>query len=201
MQRNPERPSRPVTPGNPSGALHNLRMWDTFWPDVLVTVIGAVLTVAIAYGTFLVQQRRTEKQVLTNLIHDLHHRRALRAFTPKYVAGASDLDDYKHTSSSVLEVREQIRTARNSLPPRSSTSPLLSKMLVECNRHLSKSGREPDRYQEHLIDLRTSLTCEVEEICSRVRGLKPLEPGGAMDQPEVVRNERIPRRTETSPSD
>lgn len=176
-------------------------MWDTFWPDVLVTVIGAVLTVAIAYGTFLLQQRRTEKQVLTNLIHDLHHRRALRAFAPEYVEGASDSDDLKRTSSSVLEVREQIRTTRNSLPPRSKASPLLSKMLVACNQHLRESAREPDWYQEHLIELRTSLTYGVEEICSKVRCLTFLEPGSAMDKTGIRRNERIPRRTEGSTSD
>jgi len=155
-------------------------MWDSFWPDVLVTVIGAVFTVAIAYGTFLIQQRRAEKQVLTNLIHDLHHRRALRAFTPEHVVGASRSNDFQRTTSSVLEVREQIRTARNGLPPRSSASPPLSQMLVACNRHLSRSAREPDSYQEHLLNLRTSLTDEVDVISSKIRGLKPLEPGGAM---------------------
>lgn len=154
-------------------------MWDNFWPDVLVTVIGAVLTVAIAYGTFLVQQRRTEKQVLTNLIHDLHHRRALRDFTARYVRGASKSADFQRTSTSVLEVREQIRTARNSLPPRSKASPLLSKMLVACNKHLSESARDPQGYQQHLLDLRRSLGNEVNAICSRVRGLKALEPGAA----------------------
>lgn len=158
-------------------------MWVTFWPDVLVTVIGAVLTVAIAYGTFLVQQRRTEKQVLTNLIHDLHHRRALRAFAPKYVKGASVSDDFKRTSSSVLEVREQIRAARNSLPPRSKASPLLSKMLVACNQHLSESARKPDAYQQHLLVLRESLAAEVKAICLKLRGLRPLEPGAARTKP------------------
>lgn len=156
-------------------------MWETFWPDLLVTVLGAVLTVGIAYGTFLLQQKRTERQVLTNLIHDLHHRRALRAFAPKRGNGASESDDFKRTSASVLEVREQIRTARNSLPPRSNASPTLSKMLVACNRHLRESARDPDGYQTHLMMLRTSLESRVVEICSKVRGLEPMQPGAAAD--------------------
>lgn len=154
-------------------------MWDTFLPDVLVTVIGSALTVSIAYGTFLLQQRRTEKQVLTNLIHDLHHRRALRAFAARHVQGASESDDFRRTSASVLEVREQIRTARNSLPPRSQASSFLSKMLVACNRHLSKSARDPGEYQSHLMVLHTTLAAEIGEICTKIRGLKPLEPGAA----------------------
>lgn len=154
-------------------------MWDTFWPDVLVAVIGAFLTVGIAYGTFLLQQRRTEKQVLTNLIHDLHHRRALRAFAAKRGQGASESDDFKRTSAGVVEVREQIRTARNSLPPRSNASPTLSRMFVACNRHLSESSRDPDGYQIHLMTLRASLEAGVVETCSKVRGLEPMQPGAA----------------------
>lgn len=137
------------------------------------------MTVAIAYGTFVVQQRRTEKQVLTNLIHDLHHRRALRAITPKRVPGGAESDDFRRTSESVLAVREQVRVARNSLPPRSHASSTLSGMLVACNRQLSQSARNPDNYQAELMVLRTSLQAGVAEICSKVRGLEALQPGAA----------------------
>lgn len=158
-------------------------MWNSFWSDALVTVIGAVLaaclTVYIAYRTFQVQERLTEKQVLTNLIHDLHHRRALRAINPIRVPNAAETADFQRTRDSVLEVREWIRIARNSLPPASLANPTLSSMLVACNRHLSHSDRDPNAYQTTLMMLRKSLHAGVVEVCSRVSGLEPLEPGSA----------------------
>lgn len=160
-------------------------MLDTFLSDTLVTVIGAVLgailTVGIAYGTFRAQQRHTEKQVLTNLIHDLHHKRALRAITPTRVPDPTESTDFERTTKSVLEVREWIRTARNSLPPRSHASPTLSRMMVACNRHLSDSARNPDSYQLMLMKLRKSLHSGVVEICSKVPHLELLPPGSATD--------------------
>lgn len=161
-------------------------MWDTFLSDTLVTVIGAVLgaclTVGIAYKTFQLQQRHTEKQVLTNLIHDLHHKRALRAITPTRVPNARESPDFDRTTKSVLEMREWIRTARNSLPPRSHASPTLSGMLVACNRHLRRSDRNPDNYQAELMKLRKSLHSGVLEICSKVPHLEPPPPGSGPDQ-------------------
>lgn len=160
-------------------------MYDTFWSDTLVAVIGAVLaaglTVGIAYRTFQLQQRYTEKQILTNLIHDLHHRRTLRAVYPKLVPDATRSVDFERTSESVLEVREWIRSARNSLPPRSVSSPTLSKMVVACNRHLSHSHRNPDGYQTELMKLRVSLLSGVEEICSQIPDLELLAPGADAD--------------------
>jgi ABC-type Fe3+ transport system permease subunit len=52
-------------------------MWTTFGPDVLVAVIGAVLTVIIAYCTYLIQQRRTENHVINVLFWEINHRRGL----------------------------------------------------------------------------------------------------------------------------
>lgn len=78
-------------------------MWNSsIWSDILVAVIGAVLaaclTVLIAYRTFRLQERFKEKTVLTNLIHDLHYKRALRAIHPKSVPGAARSSDYQRTT-------------------------------------------------------------------------------------------------------
>lgn len=157
-------------------------MWNSsLWSDILVAVIGAVLaaclTVLIAYRTYRLQERLKEKTVLTNLIHDLHHKRALRAIHPKSVPGAAQSSDYQRTTDSVLEIREWIRTARNSLPPASLAGPTLSTMMVACNLHLSHSDRDPNAYRTCLMMLRKALHAGVIEVCTKVSGLEPLEPG------------------------
>lgn len=154
-------------------------MWETFWPDVLVAVIGAAFTVAIAYGTFLIQQGRSERQLLNNLISDLHHRRALRETAPRDVPGARGLEDYDRTSLSVVDIRDHIRATREHLPANSGVHGLLSAMHSACNLHLHHSSRDPDRYQFHLMDLRSDLEVGVTEISRQVRQVKALPPGSA----------------------
>lgn len=154
------------------------RMED-FWGDVLITVFGAVLTVFIAYATFRRQQKSSERQILANLVHDLHHRRAFRAISAVWVQEAAELPDFQRTSASVLEVREWIRTARNSLPPRSRASSSLSEMVVACNSFLSKSSRHPENYQAELMTMKESLSSKVGQVCSNVSGVRFLEPGDA----------------------
>lgn len=68
-------------------------MWLTFWLDVLVAVFGAVLTVAIAYGTFLLNLRRNEKLALGSLINEVHHRRTFSGHAVR-VNGAVNSPDY-----------------------------------------------------------------------------------------------------------
>ena len=51
-------------------------MWQTFWPDVLVVVIGATLTVGIAFATYILNVRQNELRALRSLIHEVHQRRA-----------------------------------------------------------------------------------------------------------------------------
>lgn len=154
-------------------------VWDTFWSDVLVAVIGATLTVAIAYGTFLIQQGRSERQLLNNLISDLHHRRALRETTPRNMPDARGVGDFDRTSLSVVDIRDRIRATREHLPANSGVHGLLSAMQSDCNRHLHHSSRDPDRYQFHLMDLRNDLEYGVTEISRQVRWVNDLAPGSA----------------------
>lgn len=86
-------------------------MWATFWPDVLVAVIGAALTVAIAFGTYELSVRRTEKLALRALIIDLSHRRAFSG-SPGTTPGAVGTGDYARANASVLSARDEIRHAR-----------------------------------------------------------------------------------------
>lgn len=154
-------------------------MWETFWPDVLVAVLGSMLTVAIAYATYWIQRRRAERQLLNNLVNDLSHRRALRQITPRAVKGANGLEDYDRTSQSVIDMRDQIRSTREHLPPESRAHGLLSAMHSACNRHLHLSSRNPDKYQFYLMDLRKELELEIREISQRVRKIDTLPPGSS----------------------
>lgn len=164
------------------------RMED-FWGDGLITVFGAVLTVFIAYATFRRQQKSSERQILTNLIHDLHHKRAFRRIDAVRTQEGAESEDFQRTSASVLEVREWIRTARNSLPPLSRASSSLSEMLIVCNCFLSRSTRNPVNYQAELMKTKKLLTSKVHQVCSKVSGVEFLEPGEA-ERCQEVRSER-----------
>lgn len=152
---------------------------ENLWGDILITVLGAVLTVFIAYATFQRQQKSSERQILANLIHDLHHKRAFLRINAVWVQEGAESEDFQRISDSVLEVREWIRTARNSLPPRSRASSSLSEMLVACNCFLSRSSRHPENYQAELMKIKKTLSSKVDQVCSRVSGVEPLEPGEA----------------------
>lgn len=154
-------------------------MWETFWPDVLVAVISAALTVTIAYIAFRLEQGRNERQLLNNLVRDLHHRRALKKIDPYELRDAEQNNDYKWTNKSILDLRDQIRVTREKLPPSSKAHDSLSKMYVACSRHLHEGPLNPDHYQFHLMELRPKLEREVRDICQRVKGVDLLLPGEA----------------------
>jgi hypothetical protein len=156
-----------------------IRMWETFWPDVLVAFIGALLTVAIAYGTFLIQQRRQEKHVLRGLINDLHHRRALAITAPQEIWNAEEGKDFHRAGLSVIDIRDHIRRARDLVRQDSSTVEPLSDMVRACNRYLEESESKPNFYAFFLKTLHDDLHKGVVNISDKVRGLKAHEPGAA----------------------
>lgn len=154
-------------------------MWDTFWPDTLVAVIGASLTVAIAYCTFLIQQSRQEKQVFRGLINDLHHRRALSIGHPQRIPGAEERKDFQRASMSVIDVRDHVRRARDQIRQDSPTQKSLSDKIRACNRYLEESEAAPDFYGFHLKELSQDLDESISEISQRVSGIEALPAGAA----------------------
>ena len=93
-------------------------MWTTFFPDLLVAVFGAGLTVLIAFWTYRHQQKVTERIELNRLIIDLHHRRVLHEISdPRPVPRAKDIDDFKHANLSVLDIRDQTKRVGHQLRP------------------------------------------------------------------------------------
>jgi hypothetical protein len=153
-------------------------MWQTFWPDVLVAVIGAVLTVAIAYLTYLLSVRRTEKQALNSLINEFHHRRAI---SPRTALGpverAAEKDDFLRANLSVLNMRDEIRRTRDAVRSIADLHDPLSQMTRACNNYLETSAREPDRYLYLLDDLRKELSSSLHRLAVTRRGVRVYEPG------------------------
>ena len=77
-------------------------VWTTFVPDLIVAAAGAVLTVSIAVGTYVLNVWRIERLALRALILDLSHRRAFLG-TAATIPGAHDTGDYTRCNQSVLE--------------------------------------------------------------------------------------------------
>ncbi|WP_298585289.1 hypothetical protein [uncultured Kocuria sp.] len=158
-------------------------MWNTFWPDLLVTVIGAALTVAIAFGTYVVQRRVKERLALQKLIAVIHEKRAVEPIVgPQLMSGAGGLEDFQYVSSSILDLRDQIGLAREQVRPESPVQPHLSRMTRACNRYLESSSQRPAGYCYDLVSLREALWVSIKKISELSRSLEALEPGvGARD--------------------
>jgi type II secretory pathway component PulJ len=158
-------------------------MWTTFFPDVIVAVVGAVigsiLTVLIAYFTFVVSRVHRETQALNSLIAEIHQRRALAYIdNPRVVPRAEQNVDYLHANASILGIKDEVRRARDQLRPRFSLQSPLVEMTRSCNRYLELSASNPDRYWFHLMELRESLMAQIETLARTKRSISVREPGG-----------------------
>lgn len=156
-------------------------MWLTFWPDVLVAIIGASLTVGIAYVTYILNLRRNERRALNSLIVELHHRRAFSG-SAVIVPNARDLADYSRANASVLSIKDEIRRTRDNVRDFPSLQVPLSQMTRACNSYLEAVERDPDSYAIGLIRLRDDLYVEINKIAVERRGVPARGPGsGALE--------------------
>lgn len=153
-------------------------MWDSFGPDLIVAIVGAGLTVAIALITYLCRISLEEKRALQLLINDLHGRRALAADPALRVPFASIRRPFKYASASVLALRDEVKLARTKVRQREELRTPLDKMLRACNQYLELSESFPSQYPMYLSELQRSLSVQVESLAKARRGLAPLEPGG-----------------------
>lgn len=156
---------------------HTDPMWETFVPDLLVALVGALMTVAIAYCTFLLRQAQQEKQVVRGLINDLYHRRALAIGSPQEILNAGDSKDFQRASMSVIDIRDHIRRVRDQVRQDAVTVDALSDMIRGCNRYLEESEWEPTLYAFLLQKLQQDLEDGVLQIAKKVRGVNALSPG------------------------
>lgn len=152
-------------------------MWQTFVPDVLVAIIGAALTVLIAFATYLLRLRLEEKRALQSLINELHRRRALVPGPERIIPNAAEIGDFQWANASILSVRDEIRRTRDRVRQVDSRLIPLSAMTRACNRYLEQSAAAPPHYVLFLAALKHELEENVRALARARRGLKPLEPG------------------------
>lgn len=153
-------------------------MWDSFLPDLLVAFVGALLTVAIALGTYLLKVRLDEKRAIQSLINEVHRRRSLAEGPEPTLPGALQSGDYARANASIATIRDEIRSTRDRVRQVDNLQDPLSKMTRACNRYLELSASHPDGYAIYLGDLRRELTPLVQALASKRRGVTALEPGG-----------------------
>lgn len=153
-------------------------MWETFWPDVLVALIGAALTVLIAVVTYWMGLRQREVHALRALIEEMHHRRALKPPSVLVaVKGARKLPDFHQANASVLSLRAEIRRTRDLARQKDDVQRVLSSMTRACNRYLELSAIQPKKYYFLLSALQAELSVGVHTLGAS-RGLVVKEPGG-----------------------
>lgn len=153
-------------------------MWTSFFPDLLVAIFGAGLTVLIAFWTVRYQQKATERVELNRLITDLHHRRVLyEIVNPDTVRGARKIDDFKHANLSVLDIRDQAKRVSHQVRPNSPAQQPLSGLIKACNRYLEAGMYEPEKYLFHLQGLRKEVQACIDQIAAGDKNVTALEPG------------------------
>ena len=88
-------------------------MWESFIPDVVVAIIGAVFTVMIALITYVLSVRLNEKRAIQSLISELHRRRAIAEGPEPVIPGAEQSADFARANASVASMRTEIRATRD----------------------------------------------------------------------------------------
>ncbi|MEO8262344.1 MAG: hypothetical protein ABI566_07215 [Pseudolysinimonas sp.] len=148
-------------------------MPDTFCWDVVVAVIGALVTVGLGLVTFLVSRYISKTRLLNLLIVDINERRAF-VVDPRKVRGARETNDFKWATESVLKCRDEIRRARNEYGFGKRVHGALDSMRRACNHYLEDSSRDSDSYPIHLARLRAELDANTDQLARRpfVRALK-----------------------------
>jgi hypothetical protein len=162
-------------------------VWNTFIPDLIVTLIGSALTVAIAAATFLVSRRYRETRAMNMLIQELHHRRALaRIGTLIEVEDAERNEDFARVNASVLSIKDAIRDARSLSRTVGKVQEPLSRMTSACNRYLELADRHPNRYRFFLPELRRDIATQVQRLSEANSRIIALEPGtGSLEHPPL----------------
>ncbi|MCK8476027.1 MULTISPECIES: hypothetical protein [Microbacterium] len=153
-------------------------MWESFIPDVVVAIIGAVFTVLIALITYVLKVRLDEKRAIQSLISELHRRRAIAEGPEPVIPGAEQSADFARANASVASMRTEIRATRDRVRQLDSLQAPLSEMTRSCNRYLELSAAYPDHYAVYLGNLRRELTPQVAQLAASRRGIVAHDPGG-----------------------
>lgn len=150
-----------------------------FWQQLISTLVGAFAGAGAALcAGYLVRRREArdkEESALNSLLLDLQFKRALALVEPM-PSEATESQDSKRCSNSVLHSRELIREARIQLRPKSPAFENLARMSAACNSYLQSARRDPSKYQYALMTLRSVLDDEARNLGSSA-GITYREPG------------------------
>lgn len=152
-------------------------MWTSFVSDLLVAVFASLLTVAVAYGTYVLKVRHDETLALQSLIDELHERRALAPNHGQVVPHASGLPDFEWANRSVSAIKGEIRRVRDQVRQVPELRKPLKRMTQSCNRYLEMSAAAPENYAVLLGTLRIELFDEIHNLHSVNKRLRVLQPG------------------------
>ncbi|WP_157550793.1 hypothetical protein [Microbacterium sp. Root553] len=160
-------------------------MWNTFGADVLVAVIGAALTVSIAFLTYLGRIRLEEHRALQILINDLHGRRALAVGRGSKVRFASWSASFKRANASIISARDEIKATRAKVRKHEKVQGPLVEMIRACNNYLEMIEGDPSSYLIYLAQLKLELYAQALRLASVRRGLKVARPGDGAFQEQL----------------
>ena len=156
-------------------------MWNTFWADVVVAVIGAVLTSGLAVWIALLTVKRElarrERDGVEQLIHEINSRRVLIDIHPKLVLKARKRRDYERCALSVRYLRDLARSTRRDTRGNRNASDALGGLVSAFNRYLEDSELDPTRYQFHLMMARSAAISCGAEIQATLPSVPAIKPG------------------------
>lgn len=150
-------------------------MWITFVPDLIVTAVGALLTVAFAAAGFLIKVHLDRRAAVAFVLRELAMRRAFRAIThPKRVRIGENNEELGRISSSVRTFRDSVLRCQERVGAASRTHDVLNEMVRSCNRFLTDSRRDPGGFPIGIETLRIRL----DELAQRLREIYRRMPAG-----------------------
>jgi len=150
--------------------------WSTFIPDLIVTAVGASLTVGIAIVSYLLQLRRKNRQLVFNLADDLAVRRAFELITPMEATGDEPAAQY--CFDSVHSAQKRISALRDEISPNERLREALHEMVRYCADYKESYEQTPELWQFRLMQLRGRLIGSLRKIERVMRIKDPLPTPG-----------------------
>lgn len=154
--------------------------WESVAANVLGTFVGAGLALLTSYLVLRHNETRNDLRLLQALIDRLYRSRALRAGQVAVLHGtASDEDNERRSTKSVLATRDRIAVTSDELSSHSDAFDELDRMHLACLRYLNTVQEDRVGYVGALLRLRSELEPEVLALCARYPSLHYREVGAA----------------------
>ncbi|MBF4599218.1 hypothetical protein ITJ55_00180 [Frigoribacterium sp. VKM Ac-1396] len=132
--------------------------WNSFWPDLSVAfiaaIVGLVLAALIGYVSYRRDQRAKNRQLVANLADDLATRRAFTPTNPKL--RKVGVDAYRCLQS-VQQAQERLSQVRDQIRPDHELREILQEMILGCVTYKNAFEVAPREYVYDLMALRHEL--------------------------------------------